>query len=129
MICNGVAEGQREIRSVDKISIATHDQNRQRSMKRAMVKSRWIAVVIVCAYLVFWLPYYIAMLVFFLSPGPEEVGCLEPMVASSILGYGRYGARFCEPIQINFTFQRTEPCTRQKNLLCYFILLEKIIET
>ena len=68
-----VAGGQREIRSVDKMAIATYDQNRQRSMKRAMVKSRWIAVVIVCAYLVSWLPYYITMLVYFLSPGQEEV--------------------------------------------------------
>ncbi|KAJ1529713.1 hypothetical protein ONE63_006467 [Megalurothrips usitatus] len=65
-----LSRSQREIRSVDKITIAmTHDQNRQRSMKRAMVKSRWIAVVIVCAYLVSWLPYYITMLVYFLSPG------------------------------------------------------------
>lgn len=68
-----VAEGQREIRSVDKITIAAHDQNRQRSMKRAMVKSRWIAVVIVCAYLVSWIPYYISMLVHFLSSGPDVV--------------------------------------------------------
>ncbi|XP_052126945.1 gonadotropin-releasing hormone receptor-like [Frankliniella occidentalis] len=67
-----LSRGQREIRSVDKISIATHDQNRQRSMKRAMVKSRWIAVVIVCAYLVSWLPYYITMLVHFLSPSLQD---------------------------------------------------------
>ncbi|KAK3930732.1 Gonadotropin-releasing hormone receptor, partial [Frankliniella fusca] len=66
-----LSKGQREIRSVDKVSIATHDQNRQRSMKRAMVKSRWIAVVIVCAYLVSWLPYYITMLVYYLSPGRD----------------------------------------------------------
>ncbi|KAJ1532199.1 hypothetical protein ONE63_000819 [Megalurothrips usitatus] len=63
-----LSKGQREIRSVNKISIATYDQNRQRRLKRAMVKSRWIAAVIVCAYLVFWLPYYITMLVYFLAP-------------------------------------------------------------
>ncbi|XP_034240917.1 gonadotropin-releasing hormone II receptor-like [Thrips palmi] len=66
-----LSKGQREIHSVDKITIAAHDQNRQRSMKRAMVKSRWIAVVIVCAYLVSWIPYYISMLAHFLSSGPE----------------------------------------------------------
>ncbi|XP_034237264.1 gonadotropin-releasing hormone receptor-like [Thrips palmi] len=67
-----LSRGQREIRSVDKMTIATYDQNRQRSMKRAMKKSRWIAVVIVCAYLVSWLPYYITMLVYFLSPDQEQ---------------------------------------------------------
>lgn len=94
-----LSKGQREIRSVDKISIAAHDQNRQRSMKRAMVKSRWIAVVIVCAYLVSWLPYYITMLVHFLSSGPDVLlPCTEWMdwifffgMANSVVNPAIYG--------------------------------------
>ncbi|XP_052130810.1 gonadotropin-releasing hormone receptor-like, partial [Frankliniella occidentalis] len=63
-----LSRGRSEMRMMSEMSVSmTH--NRQRSMKRAMVKSRWIAVVIVCAYIVFWLPYYGTMLVYFLSPG------------------------------------------------------------
>lgn len=41
-------------------------------MKRAKAKSRKIAVTIVVFYLVSWLPYYVTMLVFFLTPAGRD---------------------------------------------------------
>ncbi|KAF4522895.1 hypothetical protein B566_EDAN012053, partial [Ephemera danica] len=62
-----------------RICTAAPDLNRRRLMQRAKVKSLRISVVIVVAFIIWWMPYNV-MLIFFMFVRPEEDEALRTAI-------------------------------------------------